>query len=222
MGLVKDEVGHRYERLLVIARAGSQSHKATWLCLCDCGKTIEVSGDVLRQGHQKSCGCYRKEDAQMRFTTHGQSNAGGINGKKCSRTYKSWQEMWRRCTIPDHVSYKNYGAKGVTVNPSWSSFEAFYGDMGDRPQGMSLDRIDGSVGYCKENCKWSTRLEQNQNRSICHLVTIGGETLVLSEWCRRFNVGYFKAYHRIVMKGLDPLTVLENLPKLETKTLETA
>ena len=217
MGVTKDEVGNRYVRLLVVGRAGSQGGKAAWACLCDCGTTIAVTGDILRQGHQKSCGCYRKEATRLRQSYHGHSNSGGL--KRESRTYKSWQEMWRRCTVPSHISYKNYGGKGILVTEEWADFKVFLSDMGERPPNTSIDRKDGDLGYCKGNCKWSSRVEQSQNRSQCHRITLNGVTHVLAEWCRRLSVDYNKAYRAIVTKGMNPEDVFH--AALASETLST-
>jgi hypothetical protein len=208
------ETGNRYGRLVVISQAESVNNRVRWLCLCDCGVTLTVTGEKLRQGKQKSCGCYRRDSASERHKIHGQSNAGGVNGKVCSGAYSSWQEMWKRCTKTDNISYKNYGGRGITVTPDWKDFETFYADMGDRPEGMSLDRVNGAEPYSKENCKWSNRMEQNQNKRNCHIITIDDAAYVLAEWCRRFNVEYNQAYRGIITKGLDPKTVLESLPKI--------
>ena len=201
-----DETGNRYGRLVVIEKLDSYKGKAQWLCKCDCGNYTKVSGDSLRQERKKSCGCFRREDARTRFTTHGQSNAGGANGKKCTRAYKSWQEMLGRCCNPAHISYKNYGARGITVDSKWASFIEFFNDMGERPEGMSLDRVDGSVGYNADNCKWSTRVEQNQNRRSCIPMLLGDESLPLAEWCRRMGLNYMTIYKIVRGTNLDKTT----------------
>lgn len=191
---ITNELGNRYGRLTVVEGLPSTSGKACWLCLCDCGVHTTATGDTLRQGHKKSCGCFRREHTTKLHTIHGQSNSGGNKGKKCSRTYKSWQEMWGRCRNASHISYKNYGARGITVDERWVDFMEFFRDMGDRPEGQYLDRVDGSKGYSADNCKWSTRIEQNQNRRSCIYVPFGDERLALAEWCRRMGLSYMPCY----------------------------
>lgn len=201
MGALINELGNRYGRLLVVEKFPHTSGKARWLCLCDCGVHTTATGDTLRQGHKKSCGCFRREHSSTLRKIHGQSNSGGYKGKKCSRTYKSWQEMWARCRNASHISYKNYGARGITVDERWSDFSEFFKDMGDRPEGQYLDRVDGSKGYSAKNCKWSTRTEQNQNRRSCILMPFGDEVVVLAEWCRRLWLSYMATYKMLHRYG---------------------
>lgn len=82
-----------------------------------------------------------------------------------SPTYESWRKMKARCTNKSSNRYYRYGARGITYDPRWNSFQAFLADMGERPAGKTLDRIDNDKAYCKVNCKWSTATEQRRNRS---------------------------------------------------------
>lgn len=204
---VKNEVGNHYGRLCVVSRNGSIDGKAAWLCLCACGKEITVTGDSLRQGKQKSCGCFRSDNTAERFFKHGQSNGGGI--KRESSTYKSWQEMWARCTRQSHSSYPNYGGKGIKVCPEWSDFTVFLTDMGDRPVNTSLDRINNEEDYGPFNCRWSTRKVQNRNRSIVRPLTLNGVTKCLAEWCELYGIDYHKAYYRVFTRN-EPLGLVIN------------
>lgn len=104
------------------------------------------------------------------------------------RELQTWSKMKGRCLNPKDQAYDRYGAKGVTVCSEWLSFECFVRDMGPRPEGMSLGRIDNNKGYCKENCRWETKTQQNRNRSNCRPVTIEGVTKNLSEWAEEFGV----------------------------------
>ena len=111
------------------------------------------------------------------------------HGKSRSRTYRSWAMMLQRCTNPNYTDFPKYGGAGITVSKEWSeSFEAFLSDLGERPIGKSLDRINGSLGYFKGNCRWATSREQNQNLKSNQLITFRGETKCIAEWVRAIGL----------------------------------
>lgn len=86
------------------------------------------------------------------------------HGKSRTRMYKAWTGMLQRCNNPNSVEYSRYGGSGITVCERWHDFANFYADMGERPPGMTLDRIDSAGNYCKSNCRWATVAEQLANR----------------------------------------------------------
>lgn len=159
----KDMTGMRIGKLVIIRlshkrRGGS----VCWVCKCDCGKTKVYVGNDLRRGEIVSCGCYRKRarpDIAARFTKHGHSK----NGRK-SGTYSCWGDMLGRCNNLDHSTFCYYGARGIKVCRRWHKFENFLVDMGEKPEGLTLERKDNNKGYYKANCKWATRFEQIHNR----------------------------------------------------------
>lgn len=130
------------------------SHKVAaysyWECRCKCGTTKSVIASSLRSGKSQSCGCWKKGTG--RHHGHG------------TPIYGVWAQMVQRCTNPNSAHFRNYGARGVTVCPEWRDFANFYNDMGDRPPGMTLDRVDNNAGYSKQNCRWATYSEQVRNR----------------------------------------------------------
>ncbi len=115
----------------------------------------------LRSGKTKSCGCYARDKASewgKKATRHGHA------GKRPSRTYQSWIAMRNRCYREKDVHYASYGGRGITVCGSWrASFEVFLADMGERPEGKTLDRIDPDGNYEPGNCRWATPVEQRAN-----------------------------------------------------------
>lgn len=147
-----DRLGHTYGKLKVTGRAPLKNKQARWECVCECGTKLVRGGGHLHE--TSSCGCGRIK--------HGHS-LGGF-----SPTYTSWDSMKARCTRPSHPNYNNYGGRGISYDPHWAKFVNFLSDVGERPEGKTLDRIDSNGNYEKTNCRWATPTEQQQNRR-CNL-----------------------------------------------------
>jgi len=163
----KDMTGQRFGRLVCVAPIPTAGKSMSWECICDCGTIrIVVRGNLL-SGGVKSCGCLKSDVS--RNSKHGLTNGRNatINGKKRANrigTYSSWEAMRSRCNNPNNPGYHWYGGRGIKVCERWDDFDNFLWDMGERPEGKTLDRIDVNGNYEKSNCKWSTPLEQTQNR----------------------------------------------------------
>lgn len=191
-------VGERFGRLVVVAKLEMTNHGRMWECRCDCGSVTKALSARLNNGQTASCGCLRHEVLVARNTKHGHGSAR----KGVSRTYTSWQAMHARCYNPSSPSYSNYGGRGIKVCRRWFKFEHFLADMGERPEGMSLDRKKVSLDYSPGNCKWSTRDEQSSNRRNVTLHTYKGKTQTLAHWCRELGLNYGTTYNRIRRSGL--------------------
>ena len=113
---------------------------------------------------------------------------GLTHGKAKTRVYKSWQSMKQRCSNPRDPSYPRYGGKGISYPIEWESFENFYADVGDRPEGTSLDRRNNEESYTKDNCRWATPKQQTRNRTDNNFVTFKGETKCMLDWCKYLGI----------------------------------
>ncbi len=152
-----DMVGRRCGRLVVFRKSEVINSKGElyWVCLCDCGAEVVVNGCRLRNGNTRSCGCVRS-DAKK---THGMTG---------NATYRSWNHMKQRCYNSNNHAYYRYGGRGIKVCERWDSFESFFVDMGERPSGTSIGRLDNNCDYAPGNCRWETPKQQANNRRAKH------------------------------------------------------
>lgn len=154
----KIEKNNRYGRL-VILNDNPKRYKKTleYLCICDCGTEKYILIGSLRSGKTQSCGCLHREISKEVNTKHG----GHIDKK---RTLDSWRGMKERCKNPNNSHYEDYGKRGIDYCMNWEYFENFLADMGERPERMTLDRIDVNGDYTKDNCRWVTDSIQSFNK----------------------------------------------------------
>lgn len=172
----------KYGKLIVIKR--SKKRPTHWVCLCDCGNSTEVHGGHLRHGHTTSCGCYKREVGR----THGMSG---------TPEYITWENIVQRTTNPNHPQFKYWGGRGITMCDRWlNSFENFYDDMGDKPNNLTIDRIDNNKGYYPENCRWATMKEQNLNTRRTTKITYNNITMSKSEWANYLGIKYITVCSR--------------------------
>jgi len=174
------KAGDRYGMLVVIDEVAPVIHPSgptrQMLCRCDCGNQSNVELQSLRSGNTRSCGCLQLNAATKHAMSH-------------TRTYKSWVMMKDRCTNQKAKSYDQYGGRGIRVCNRWlESFPNFLDDMGERPHGMSIDRIDNDGDYEPNNCRWASVEQQGRNRRTNVRLTCNGETLCITEWAERVGI----------------------------------
>lgn len=177
-------VGLKFDRLTVKKQAGDDGHgHISWLCKCDCGMEVVKTGNYLRCKHNtaKSCGCLHKERASEANLKHGMSK---------TLTYATWVKMKGRCLNNKDKNYQYYGGRGIAVCKRWLKFENFFVDMGEKPKGLTIERIQNNLGYFKENCKWATWAEQNRNTRHNRMISFQGKTLCACDWAKELNVVY--------------------------------
>lgn len=172
---LRELAGRVVGRLNVLKRAPDKRNKVYWLCQCSCGNLAEVLGTYLNQGYTRSCGCLAGELVGINRRTHGMSG---------SREYSAWLNMRSRCLNPQTPSYKYYGGRGVKIASEFSTFEGFYAAVGQRPPGMSLDRINVNGDYAPGNVRWATAITQAGNTRKSLLLTYQGKTQCVAAWAR--------------------------------------
>lgn len=200
---VKNLAGQKLGRLTVLEFYGrNKSSLVLWLCSCECGNTgIVASTFALTSGTKRSCGCLGRDVTAARSVKHGMT---------ASPEYRSWRGMKHRCCNKKATGYENYGGRGITVCERWlGSFENFFADMGRRPdpvENYELDRIDNEGNYEPSNCRWATIKQQANNRrkksrlgvrSNSRFIEYNGETVILADLARRFDISYHRLHQRI-------------------------
>jgi hypothetical protein len=174
-------IGKTFGRLTVVSVA-RQGRRLMAHCRCECGAERDVRAEQLPSGKSKSCGCLSRELSAERghqYATHGHSN---------TRVYTVWRGMMTRCYNDKHDTYQKYGARGIRVCDRWKTFENFLADMGEKPAGMTIERINNDGNYELGNCRWATPAEQARNRRSSRFITYKGASLTIAEWAERMGV----------------------------------
>ncbi len=190
-----DMVGQRFGRLVVIEEAGkTPQNTVLWKCKCDCGNEVVVRGTCLRNGHTTSCGCKKVDMTVQRNTKHGEVN---------TRLYEIWNGIKKRVNSKNEKDfhYKYYAGKNIKMCNEWYDFLVFkrwalsHGYQDD----LTIDRIDVNGDYCPDNCRWATKKEQANNKTVNVFITYNGETKTAHQWSEEFDVSYasiMRRYHQ--------------------------
>ena len=188
----QDLTGQTFGRLTALRFDGYRNRDSWFLCQCECGKEKSIRARNLKKGQTQSCGCYHDDFHLYINHTHGMTK---------TPIHAVWLTMRQRCNDVNLPTYLHYGGRGIKVCERWQhSFENFYTDMGPRPTPKhTLERIDNDGPYSPENCCWSTRKEQANNRRSCHLVTYNDKTQNLTQWSEETGIKMGTLWHRIVV-----------------------
>lgn len=203
-------IGSKFVRLTVISQAGTDKHhNRLFECLCDCGKTKVVNGNDLKTGNTKSCGCFKLDQKKQQLTKHGMTE---------TPEYFAWQAMKNRCYREKDEHFHRYGGRGITVCERWiECFENFISDMGFRPSGKhSLDRKNNDGNYEPDNCKWSTKKEQCNNRASNNRINLNGVLKTVAEWSEELGIKPSTILYRI-NHGWTPERALTNAKPTATQ-----
>jgi hypothetical protein len=178
----------KYGRLEVQKEIEHKNKCQMVLCRCECGNKKEIQLNNLRSGHTKSCGCiWEEQKHKPRFIKHGMYS---------TPTYKTWRSMLNRCKYTCVRGSGRYLGRNIKVCSSWNEFKVFLLDMGERPEGKTLDRINNNGNYCKENCRWSTPKEQSNNKENTIFITYNNITKTINEWSKELGVPRATIYSR--------------------------
>lgn len=170
LGIQKDLTGKRFGRLVALWPITPRR----WVFRCNCGKRLVASRGNVNAGWTKSCGCYRKDICRKRATKHGWC-------AKRIAEYRVWTSMRERCRRGGKDG-RNYADRGIKVCKRWECFPNFLKDMGKKPTGYTIERINNNKGYFPSNCKWATHLEQNRNTRTNRRFSFDGKRMLIPEW----------------------------------------
>lgn len=210
-----DISGQRFGRLVALERVGGTlapngTRQSMWKCRCDCGNETVVKYIALTSVNTRSCGCWEEENRhtnmqksiEQRRKSASMSFMGNLEAHPL---YRTWKSMLMRCNNPNVKGYKHYGGRGIKVCDRWSGhlgFENFVNDMGERPVGTTLDRIDYNKDYCPENCRWATDEQQANNKTDNVYIIAGDRQITAKQFCKMLGLNYWTVIKQIE-RGLD-------------------
>lgn len=205
-------IGRRIGRLTIVEFQGirafqSGGRSAYFRFRCDCGNEFSAQkSNVISK--RSDCGC--SKSAPVRTMP---------SGSWAHPLYKTWVHMIDRCCNPSNKSFKDYGQRGIRVAERWTvgtgsvtGFECFCLDMGDRPTGFTIERVDGNRGYEPSNCMWIAKGEQSKNRRGVKLIRLHGVSHTIPEWCAIHGISYWTAIRRI-SRGWSPDRAVTSQPR---------
>ena len=163
------KAGDRFGEWTLLGQHVIRGKSAVEKCRCSCGTLRDIKRCVLRTGKSRSCGCKKGEHVSK-------------HGMYSTPTYVCWQQAKKRCENVDDKDYKSYGGRGITFCSRWQEFENFLADMGVKPSGLTLGRVDNNGPYSPENCEWQTLKQQARNKRNTKHLTINGVTKSLADW----------------------------------------
>lgn len=202
-------IGQKIHFLTVLKRVEVEDKRnSVWLFRCNCRKETVGVGNGVKRGMKKSCGCLKKENWK-KTSTHGFIHKFK-KGTSNPRFYAIWSGMRNRCQNQNNAAYKFYGKKGITVAGEWDKFENFYNEMWLEYQkqiaihgekNVSIDRIDNTKGYSKENCRWADKKTQARNKLSNHFLSFRNKQMTVAEFLETYGINKSK-YYRRAKKGI--------------------
>lgn len=199
MGKFQDLTGIRYGKLTVIKRAdfNNQRNQVMWVCQCDCGNQTTTTGNNLKNGHTKSCGCAVRDYHNRRHNS----------GAKSHGLYRLYSAIKSRCYNKNDIHYADYGGRGIKMANEWlQDYWLFAETLETLPHygedGYSIDRIDVNGDYSPGNVRWATAAQQANNRRKNNRVYGYGEEKTISEWANQFGINYYTLWSRVNEQGL--------------------
>jgi len=202
--LTQNVSGQKFDRLTAIKIAGKRAKANLWLCACDCGNETTATVSQLKRGDKTSCGCKKKEPKGPRPDLAQRNKDRATHAMTGSYTYSSWIAMKSRCFDPKDKDYPRWGGRGIKVCKAWAdSFIQFYKDMGERPTGHTIDRINNEGDYEPGNCRWALPKTQSNNTRSNYYIEYQGRTQTAKQWAEEIGIVEYKTLLYRLRTGWD-------------------
>lgn len=200
MSKIHELTDKRFGKIVALRSTSERRGKQiVWLCQCDCGRLIREKSHSLASGQVQSCGCAHNMGNRK-------TKCFVIGGAKTPE-YNVWRSMLNRCRNKHVKCYHRYGGRGIQVCERWNIFDNFLADMGRRPKGHRIERIDNDGNYEPSNCKWATQEEQCANKRNNRILTYNGVSKTLTCWAKELGLNRTTLRQRLVL-GWDVETAL--------------
>lgn len=214
----KDIVSQKFDRLTAIKIIGKLRKANLWLCICDCGNETTAIATQLIRGDKTSCGCKRREAKGPRPDLAQRNKDRATHAMTGSSTYGSWKSMKARCLDKNDKDYPRWGGRGIKICQAWQdSFVQFYKDMGERPHGYTIDRINNEGDYEPENCRWAKQKTQSNNTRKNYYVEYKGRIQTAKQWAEELQIVEYKTMLYRLRTGWDTAAAMTTPSTIKRK-----